>query len=68
MLALLKNRIKRFPMELVLTPRGKDMIPVLGPVVTISPTHILSHTFIYIQQLFWDYFSIPFFPAMDNRP
>jgi hypothetical protein len=52
MLALLKNRIKRFPMELVLTPRGKDMIPVLGPVVTISPRDNLSHTFIYIQQLF----------------
>jgi Ni,Fe-hydrogenase III small subunit len=52
MLALLKSRIKRFPMELVLTPRGKDMIPVLGPVVTISPKSILSHTFKYIQQLF----------------
>ncbi|NNL77568.1 MAG: hypothetical protein HKO68_14630 [Desulfobacterales bacterium] len=32
------NRIKAFlKQEHVLTPRGKDMIPVLGPVVTVSP-------------------------------
>jgi hypothetical protein len=52
MLALLKNRIKRFPMELVLTPRGKDMIPVFGPVVTIPPTVLLSHLDLALQLIF----------------
>jgi hypothetical protein len=34
------NRIKAFlKKEHVLTPRGKDMNPVLGPVVTASPLH-----------------------------
>jgi len=37
------NRMKYSLMEFVLTPRGKDMIPILGPVVTISPTITLSH-------------------------
>jgi len=30
------------PLELVLTPRGKDLIPVLGPVVTAPPPRIVS--------------------------
>ena len=31
------NRIKALYKEYVLTPRGRDMIPELGPVVTVSP-------------------------------
>ena len=31
------NRIDALYKEYVLTPRGKDMIPELGPVVTVSP-------------------------------
>jgi hypothetical protein len=33
------------PLELVLTPRGKDLIPVLGPVVTARPRRIIRSRF-----------------------
>jgi SNF2 family DNA or RNA helicase len=40
------NRIKAFlKKEHVLTPRGKDMIPELGPVVTVSPGSKLSYLY-----------------------
>ena len=46
-----ENRIIRFPMEHVLTPQGNDMIPVFGPVVTISPRINLPHSQIYNNSL-----------------
>jgi hypothetical protein len=37
------NRIEALYKEYVLTPRGRDMNPVLGPVVTASPKNRLSY-------------------------
>ena len=44
MSALLKTGLNGSLMEFVLTPRGKDMIPILGPVVTISLGKTISHS------------------------
>jgi hypothetical protein len=49
------NRIIEFPMELVLTPWGKDMIPELG-LGSRHPTEKYIITFPNFQQLFRDYF------------
>ena len=49
------NRIKEFPLELVLTPWGKDMIPELG-LGSRHPTKKYLITFPNFQQLFRDYF------------
>ena len=37
------NRIEALYKEYVLTPRGRDMNPELGPVVTASPEKRLSY-------------------------
>ena len=47
MSALLITGLYGSLMELVLTPRGKDMIPVLGPVVAISPKINLPHSQVF---------------------
>jgi hypothetical protein len=39
------NRIEALYKEYVLTPRDKDMIPELGPVVTVSPGSKLSYLY-----------------------
>jgi len=41
------NRIKALQKEHVLTPRGRDMIPELGPVVTVSPDSKLSYLYVW---------------------
>ncbi len=43
MSALLITGSRALFKEIVLTPRGKDMIPELGPVVPASPGSKLSH-------------------------
>jgi len=43
MSALLITGLMALFKERVLTPRGKDMNPVLGPVVAASPGHRLSY-------------------------
>jgi hypothetical protein len=43
MSALLITGLKALSKEHVLTPRGKDMNPVLGPVVAASPERMLSY-------------------------
>jgi len=48
------NRIKVFlKKEHVLTPRGKDMNPVLGPVVAASPKRRLSYSQ-YLEQCIFE--------------
>ena len=51
------NRIKEFPLELVLTPWGRDMIPELG-LGSRHPTENKLTTFPNFQQHFIDYFSL----------
>jgi hypothetical protein len=43
MSALLITGLRILYKEYVLTPRGKDMIPELGPVVTASPENRLLY-------------------------
>ena len=45
------NRIEALYKENVLTPRGKDMIPELGPVVTVSPGSKLSYLYAWSNML-----------------
>jgi hypothetical protein len=46
MSALLITGLKTLCKERVLTPRGKDMIPKLGPVVVASPIRIRKLTYL----------------------
>ena len=46
------NRIEGLSKEHVLTPRGKDMNPVLGPVVAASPERRLSYLYGLRQRYF----------------
>jgi len=46
------NRIEGLSKEYVLTPRGKDMNPVLGPVVAASPERRLSYLYGLRQRYF----------------
>jgi hypothetical protein len=52
MSALLITGLRLFYKEYVLSPRGKDMNPELGPVVAASPEKRLSHLFCYINGIF----------------
>ena len=46
------NRIEALYKEYVLTPRGKDMNPELGPVVAASPIRKLTYLSDYANEIF----------------
>jgi hypothetical protein len=52
MSALLITGLKALCKEHVLTPRGKDMIPKLGPVVAASPIRKLTYLSDYGNEIF----------------
>ncbi len=52
MSALLITGLKALYKEHVLTPRGKDMIPKLGPVVASSPNRKLTYLYYYRNEIF----------------
>jgi hypothetical protein len=52
MSALLITGLRLFYKEYVLTPRGKDMNPELGPVVAASPDRKLTYLSNYSKVIF----------------